>query len=473
MLVAALALVSVQVPFLDAQRASPASSTPFSEADWLAGDEPQPAPQVPDRTNDHFGVAFGSIGDVDGDGVSDHAVADVNLGARRSGPGRVAIFSGRDGTLLGSLDGAALPGSRSASGASTDTMLAPGSPPAFGKAFAPLGDVDGDGRDDFLVAAWGGALGDGQSRAGSSRPRRRGYVRLYSGKSLAVLRELAAPSELDGFGFALDAADLDGDGIAEWIVGAPLSDLDRSVLPSVHVYSGKDGHLVRTITSTTERGLFGHAVCAIPDVDGDRRMDLAIGAPSEGPVIEYGAPGRVYIVSSVTSAFLHVLTGRPERLDGEAAFGWSLARAGDLDADGSSDLLIGCLDVYVRAWSTRTHGILRDFDDHRRGMFASGASNTVCSLGDLDRDGVPEVAVGCEETYDSGDRYDVTVYSGKLGRTLHVFDTGTSFANVASAGDVDGDGSDDLLVGIWQEDRVVVYSGKTWCAIRELRRPPH
>lgn len=53
---------------------------------------------------------------------------------------------------------------------------------------------------------------------------------------------------------------------------------------------------------------------------------------------------------------------------------------------------------------------------------------------------------------------------------LHVIDAGRSFANVANGGDVDGDGLDDLLVGLWQEDRVVVYSGATWFPIRELRR---
>ena len=89
-----------------------------------------------------------SVGDVDGDGITDHALTDANPFAGRTGPGRVWIFAGRDGHVLGKLEG------EEARPSSND----PGRGPAmFGSAFARLGDVDGDGRADFLVAAWAGA----------------------------------------------------------------------------------------------------------------------------------------------------------------------------------------------------------------------------------------------------------------------------------------------------------------------------
>ncbi|MFO1011034.1 MAG: hypothetical protein U1F29_13300 [Planctomycetota bacterium] len=443
-----------QAPFVDAQ-----TSPPFSSS--RAG-----------ASESHFGRRFATIGDVDGDGVYDHAIGDCSPGSERRESGRVWIFSGKAGTLLGVLEGAGAPDSDRIQGPPTRTFQ-PSltyAPAAFGAAFAIAGDVDADGYTDFLVSAWAGAIDEDRSPHW-----RHGYVRLYSGRELRLLREIPSDADSDGFGSALDAADVDGDGVLDWIIGAPGTstggEADRSN-GRVLIHGGKDGRLLSVVRSDSPRSDgFGHSVCAVTDMDADGRPDLAIGAPWEAPPdADADADGCVYLASSRGGRILRVLRSEQRRCETGARFGWTLTRTSDQSGDGVPDFLVGCLHSSTRAYSGKGAALLCDYEHYLEPQLPWGAANSMCALSDLDRDGVPEVAVGSEDPSDLERRRSVTVFSGRTGSVLHVIDAGRSFANVANGGDVDGDGLDDLLVGLWQEDRVVVYSGATWFPIRELRR---
>lgn len=444
-----------QVPFVDAQLSS------------------RFVLSAPATGGEHFGIRAAALGDLDGDGVRDHAIGDGDLGAARRTAGRVSVFSGKTGSLLGVLEGADAPDAGRIQGPRTRAHDAPPpfAPALFGAAFATIGDVDGDGRDDFLVSAWAGAIDEQRSPHW-----RHGYVRLYSGRELGLLREIPSDTDSDGFGIALDTADVDGDGELDWIIGAPGTstgwDADRSD-GRVLIHAGKDGRLLSVLRGDSPRSDgFGHSVCAVPDFDGDGRPDLVIGAPWDSPPdVDADADGCVYLASSQGGRILRVLRSEQRRCETGARFGWTLTRTGDLGGDGAPDFLVGCLHSSTRAYSGKGAALLRDYEHFLEPQPAWGVANSMCTLSDLDRDGVPEVAGGSEDPSDLERRRNVTVFSGRTGSVLHVFDTGRSFANVANAGDVDGDGAEDILVGVWQEDRVTVYSGKTWSQLRELRRP--
>ncbi len=433
----------------------PLFGQPIPKADPSSA--PQPADDEWHLKGDHFGQRVLAFGDVDGDKIPDLAVSDFARDDRENGPGCVWIFSGRERKLITRLDGEKQPGKASA---------------RFGWALAAPGDLDGDGVPDLIVTARGGT-----SSWGEGDLHRTGYARIYSGKTWKILRAFHAEQEMDGFGASVAVlGDLDGDAVPEIAVGADGSEFQRvqsadDMLPGyVRVYSGKSGTLVRVIASEQVATLFGRSVCGLPDLDGDGMPDLAVGEPRFLVTGQYGG-GRVRIYSMKKGELLQTLAGRTTQLDGWAEFGWSLARVGDLNADGVEDFAVGCLDNYVRVYSGGNLTQLLEINDVKRGMFVSGFGASICSLGDVTGDGVPDLAVGCEEVYDAGDAYDATVYSGQLGGRLLTHDTKQFFAQVGAAGDLSGKGVSYMLVGVWQQDRVeLVPIGKDAAAFR-IERP--
>lgn len=405
---------------------------------------------------EHFGQRVLAFGDVDGDKIPDIAVSDFARDDRENGPGCVWIFSGKELKLITRLEGENQ-GKASA---------------RFGWALAAPGDLDGDGVPDLIVTARGGT-----SRWGEGDLHRTGYARVYSGKTWKILHASHAEQDMDGFGASVAMlGDLDGDGVPEIAVGADGSEFQREeskddMLPGyVRVCSGKSGTLLRVIASETKATLFGRSVCGLPDLDGDGVPDLALGEPRFLVPGQYGG-GRVRIYSMKKGEWMQTLAGRTTELDGWAEFGWSLARVGDLNADGVEDFAVGCLDNYVRVYSGGNLTQLLEINDVKRGMFVSGFADSICSVGDVTGDGVPDLAIGCEEVHDAGDAHDATVYSGQLGGRLLTHDTKAFFAQVGPGGDLAGTGVPFVLVGVWQQDRVdLVPLGKD-APLARLRRP--
>jgi hypothetical protein len=414
-------------------------------------------------SKNHFGLRLASAGDLDGDGTPDVLIADTSRHEDAHVPGRVWVYSPKEDRMLDVLDGACDEHNKH---------------PRFGSALAFLGDVDGDGVPDFAVGAasetssfWEGASG--------TTP---GYVRVYSGRDRRVLWEASGTRRHDGFGTSIAAiGDLDGDGVSDMAVGAPgrLSGTIAHRRGYVRILSGRDGTVLRTIEEPLpsvgsrdrdeDSSQFGFSVLGPGDLDGDRIPDLVVGAPG----LRSGkARGGIEYFSGATGALLRVISDVDPRGRPGLEFGRRLAAVGDLDSDGVPDVLTGRIDVSLSLHSGKDGTLLRELEDPERYGYLRGFGDSLAAIGDVDGDGIGDLAIGCEEHIDSGDSYDVTIVSGKSFKVLKVLETTDRFLVVAPAGDVDGDGVPDLLVGRWEDGIVEIYSGKTWRLWRTIRRPP-
>jgi len=374
---------------------------------------------------DQFGGAVARIGDLDGDGFDDLLVgvkyADP---AGRQNAGSAYVYSGASGALLFQFDGQA-------------------AGDYFGIAVAAAGDVDGDGTDDLIVGAMLADPG-GLQQAGSA------YV--YSGATGQEIHQFDGQASDDVFGCAVaGAGDVDGDGFDDLIVGAELADPGGiSQAGSAYVYSGASGALLHRFDGTLGSGageFLGGSVDGAGDIDGDGLADLVVGA--RGALLS----GVAYVYSGASGALLLTLPG-----------GTVVSGAGDVDQDGVADLLTsrpyaspgglsnaGSVFLYSGASGVRLHS----YDGVAAGdLFGSSLGNA----GDLDDDGSPDLIIGAPAA-EPGGRYlagSAFAYSGATGALLRRFnglEIGDELGSaVAGAGDVDGDGLADLALGALGSD---------------------
>ena len=350
----------------------------------------------------HFGSSLATVGDVNGDGIDD-VIAGVPQGsASMRAAGSARLLSGADGSLLEEFSG-----------------LSEGD--AFGASVSGAGDVNGDGTPDLIV----GAPLDSQGgfHAGSAR--------VFSGSDGAVLWTFSgnAPGEQLGRAVA-GAGDVDGDGFADLLIGAPHAGADAG---AALLRSGADGGLLHTFAGQPG-SLAGTAVVALGDVDGDGNGDVALSAPAEGA-------GAVRIHSGIDGSLLHTLTSASGAL-----FGSALANAGDLDADGIDDLIVGQpgTDLSVHVFSGASGaGLL-----HLPTGWECGTS--LAGVGDINGDGVGDLAAGAPgaTTIDGGRLYLLSGRDGSALLKLSGASAGNAFgASAAGLGDRDGDGIAEIAIG--------------------------
>lgn len=257
-------------------------------------------------TGDFFGSAVASAGDVDRDGRDDVLVGAELADARGTDSGRAYVFSGRTYELLLTLDagdegdhfGSAtdwsedlnrdkvpdlIVGARDAGpGAEgrayvysgrTGRLLHRIEPPASGSDLgyffvAGVGDVDDDGRPDVYAADFNdGSLGPATGRAA-----------VYSGKNGRELLSWTGSAAGEGLGPGREAGDVNRDGHVDLAVGSWISNDGAPTAGQVEIYSGKDGSLLRRITSTTAGENFGFDTVGLGDLNRDRIPDLVVSA---------------------------------------------------------------------------------------------------------------------------------------------------------------------------------------------------
>ncbi|WP_270933141.1 beta strand repeat-containing protein [Falsiroseomonas oryzae] len=446
----------------------------------------------------------GAIGDLDGDGVAEVVTAAPGNSDQEPGGGRVYI-------TFGSATGAAptkLGDDLSAfriDGAAIDDHA--------GVAIAAVGDQDGNGLADLLVGA---ALADpgGQDAAGTA------YVVWSTGVAGSVdLLDLESEASGEGFaifgeaagdhaGHALGAiADLNGDGTAEILVGAPGSDAAGIDAGATYVVWGRDGDDTTValtdvaggaggfrITGEAEGDEAGSALASLADLNGDGKAEILVGAPgSDAGGVDAGA---AYVVfgkatgAAVDLAAVAVGTGG-FRITGATPgerVGSVLAALGDVNGDGRRDILLGAdgIAYVVFGKADRAEVDLAAVAAGAGGfaILPEGAGDlsaiAVAGGGDLNRDGVADIVIGAshndEGGFNAGAVY--VVWGGAKGPVdLSAIALGAGGAkvvgaagsltgsSVAVAPDMNGDGAAELIIGSpgASGERVsVLYAPAAW-----------
>ncbi len=384
-----------------------------------------------------------------------------------------------------------------------------------GYSIASAGDVNGDGLNDLIIGA---KLSDPTSALVDAG---RSYV--VFGKTDTVVVNLSSIGQATGVGgFVINgqsagdqsgfsvagAGDVNGDGLADLIVGARYSDVNGVNAGASYVVFGKTTTTaisLSTISAGTSAGFMingqctldqsGFSVASAGDVNGDGLGDLIVGAKLSDPATGVDA-GRSYVVfgkTSFTGVALALVAQNPGQggfvINGQCTLdqsGFSVAGAGDVNGDGLADLIVGAnySDPTTGSNAGRSYVVFGKGDNTSAinlssigqatglgGFVINGQCTldqsglSVAGAGDVNGDGLADLIIGAS--------YSDPVTGSNAGRSYVVFGKATtatielsavaaglggfvingqcagdqSSFSVASAGDVNGDGLSDMIIG--------------------------
>lgn len=313
--------------------------------------------------------------------------------------------------------------------------------PDFGYSLAAGGDVNNDGSLDLLVGA---------IPTGATSPGRAFAISIDTG---AFIHSLTGPSIDDSFGHSIHGVgDVNADGHDDFVVGSPRDDPNGAESGSAILFSGQDATTLRHFKGDAASDFFGFAVCAIDDANTDGVREIAVGAYLDDNTGD--ASGSVRVFSGASGLELYTLNG-----DGSGdLFGQALGGGGDVNDDGKGDLAIGAPGAdttgtragLVRVVSGSDGATLISLDGEESG---DELGTAVDLLGDVNADGHSEVIAGAPFSSSAGDGAGKAyVFDGDSGTELYTFVGTSSFDNlgysVSAAGDLNADGFADGVIGI-------------------------
>lgn len=304
-----------------------------------------------------------------------------------------------------------------------------------GEVLGWVGDVDGDGRPDWAT---------GQPTYSAGGLLNAGAVRVHSGATGTLLAQVEGAAANDRLGSQIaELGDVDGDGAPEFLVtSGPTSPGTRVLAISPATWTP----VLTVVLATDESTVL--SLSGVGDVDADGVADFAAGDPFFAT-----GDGAVWVHSGASGALLHTLS--PPEYHGQ--IGWDVAGPGDLDGDGRAEILVGApfafgLVHFFRGAAVVFRGsngsILRAHlggQGDPNGYTLEELGGGVVGVGDVDQDGVPDYAA---QSRWPGNQ--ALLFSGASGALLHFYTglgQGGGSYDLAAAGDVDGDGITDLLVG--------------------------
>ncbi len=340
----------------------------------------------------------------------------------------------------------------------------------LGSKVAAAGDVNGDGFKDFLVGAPGASVA--------------GLIYVFSGydRTLLFRIEGEAGNQI-GSNFS-PAGDLNQDGFDDFLVGS------RTASPNGNLYAGRawahsglDGSILFQWDGEFAHDQFG-SVANAGDVNADGFPDVFIGAPkAEAANGHPHTDGKAYVYSGLDGTLLFSRYGSEILGIRAEGFGHAAAGVGDIDQDGHDDFVVG-MPFDTRQWrerfghafliSGRTGALLRRWT---QGWEKSSFGESIANAGDVDGDGVNDVIIGAPNRgHVSGSAF---VMSCRYGHVIHSwskYDRDNEYGqSVASAGDINNDGFCDLIVGApqadfraWNGGSFFIYSGRDGsCLLQE------
>jgi len=365
---------------------------------------------------DYYGISITSIGDLNGDGVSDIAVGADGDDTSGTDQGAVYIhFMNTDGSIESTVK---LTGDTT-NGATLSNE------DYYGHVTS-IGDLNGDGVSDIAVGAYGDDTGGAD----------RGAVYIHfmntdgSIDSTVKIDDTTANGPVldneDYYGVSIASiGDLNDDGVSDIAVGAYEDDTGGIDRGAIHIhFMNTDGSIDSTVKINGTGGggpdlfdgaYFGVSIAAIGDLDGNDIPDLVVGAPGN-------SLGKAFILfmndegSVDSSVQIDGLTANGPTLSNDDLYGFSVASIGDLNDDGVSDIAVGAVGDSGGGTNRGTihiHFMNTDGSIDSTVEINSNTTNgpevannayfgaSVANLGDLDGNGINDIAVGADE--DDGD----------------------------------------------------------------------
>ena len=366
----------------------------------------------------------------------------------------------------------------------------------FGNSVADMGDLNGDGTNDLVVGAWRDDDGCGTQNCGTIH-----ILYMDTDGSLAASTDEFDCSHAkikcgsnDNFGKSVASIDLNNDGVNDIAVGAHKDNCsadsgcsgwdDRGVIHILFMDSDENVVSVEEIDARVSNGpslgnnsFFGTSIANIGDYDGDGVDDLVSGTHKEGPGSSQGA---IFIMFMNTNGSLDKTieinsgtTNGPDLSNGDQ-FGWSIANIGDLDGNDVNDLAVGArgddtvhilfMNSCNQCAANAAVSSVAEINSATLGVTVGGTfGDSVANMGDLDGDGVQDLAIGSRTDTGGGSVRIVYMNTDGTPKSSALIDStstdgptisgGDWFGNaVASIGDLDGNGITDMAVGAEQDD---------------------